>query len=139
MGWIDIPLDIVTSVIASVTIGIGVDDTIHFLNTFRHFRGQGNSVSDTISKTLQISGRAILYTSFSLVLGFSVLCLSSFTPVIMFGVLMSLSMVATTLGALVVLPACIQVVGIEIKSAKADSFIWRYFSIAKAFGFKEEN
>ena len=139
MGWINIPLDIVTSVIASVTIGIGVDDTIHFLNTFRRYKGQGNSVSDTIAKTLQVSGRAILYTSFSLVLGFSVLCLSTFTPVIMFGVLMSLSMIATTLGALVVLPACIQVVGIELKSVKADSVIWRYISLAKIFGLKEEH
>ncbi len=138
MGWVDIPLDIVTSVIASVTIGIGVDDTIHFLNTFRHYRGGGNNISDTIVKTLQVSGRAIFYTSFSLVLGFSVLCLSTFTPVIMFGVLMSISMVATTLGALVVLPACIKSVGIELKPAKADSFIWRYISLAKAFGFKEE-
>ncbi len=65
-----INLDMGTSIIAAITIGIGVDDTIHFLNTYKFFINQGYSMDETIEKTLAVSGKAILFTSFALVFGF---------------------------------------------------------------------
>ena len=108
MGWCGINLDMLTSIIASITIGIGVDDTIHFLNTYRdRTRLENLSMEEAVEKTLSISGRAITYTSLALIAGFLVLISSNFTAVILFGSLMTLTMVATTLGALLVLPSLV--------------------------------
>ncbi len=117
MGWSGIHLDVATSIIAAITIGIGVDDTIHFLNTFRYFRKQALSVDAAIQKTLQVSGKAIIFTSLALICGFSVLGLSTFKPLILFGFLMAVTMVATTVGALLVLPCAIKFSGIRLVKA----------------------
>lgn len=114
MGWFGIQLDIATSIIAAITIGIGVDDTIHFLNTFRCYRKWGEDVDTAIRKTLEVAGKAIIFTSLALICGFSVLELSPFKPLMLFGLLMAVTMVATTLGALVVLPAAIKLTGVKL-------------------------
>ena len=114
MGWFGIHLDIATSIIAAITIGIGVDDTIHFLNTFRYYRKQAMSVDAAIEKTLQVSGKAIIFTSLALIFGFSVLELSTFKPLMLFGFLMAVTMVATTIGALLILPCAIKFTGIRL-------------------------
>ena len=114
MGWFGIQLDIATSIIAAITIGIGVDDTIHFLNTFRCYRQWGEDVDTAIRKTLEVAGKAIIFTSLALICGFSVLELSPFKPLMLFGLLMAVTMVATTLGALVVLPAAIKLTGVKL-------------------------
>jgi len=114
MGWFGIHLDIATSIIAAITIGIGVDDTIHFLNTFRHYRKQGFNVDMSIEKTLQVAGKAIIFTSLALIFGFSVLELSTFKPLMLFGFLMAVTMVATSIGALLVLPAAIKLTKIRL-------------------------
>ncbi len=114
MGWFGIQLDIATSIIAAITIGIGVDDTIHFLNTFRCYRKWGEDVDTAIRKTLEVAGKAIIFTSLALICGFSVLELSPFKPLMLFGLLMAVTMVATTLGALVVLPAAIKFTGVKL-------------------------
>jgi hypothetical protein len=139
MGWLGINLDTVTSVIAAITIGIGVDDTIHFLNTFRYFRAAGNSMDKTIEKTLNVSGTAIIYTSLALILGFAVLALSSFKPVILFGVLMGITMTATTLGALLILPAVIKIIGLAFVTPGLEPGIYRYISLGRIFGLQHEN
>ena len=114
MGWFGIQLDIATSIIAAITIGIGVDDTIHFLNTFRCYRKWGEDVDTAIAKTLQVAGKAIIFTSMALICGFTVLELSPFKPLVLFGLLMAITMVATTLGALVVLPAAIKLTRVRL-------------------------
>lgn len=134
MGWFGINLDMVTSVIAAITIGIGVDDTIHFLNTFRYFREHGLSIDDTIKKTLEVSGKAIIYTSLALILGFIVLTVSNFNPVILFGLLMALTMVATTVGALLILPAFIKATQINLE--RSEAWYWKYLSLGKIFGIE---
>ncbi|TFG37324.1 MAG: hypothetical protein E4H39_02385, partial [Syntrophobacterales bacterium] len=98
MGWLGIKLDLATSIIAAITIGIGVDDTIHFLNTFRHNSEKGYGIDENITRTLAVSGKAIIFTSIALILGFSVLVTSSFIPVILFGILMATTMITTTIG-----------------------------------------
>jgi len=136
MGWFGIRLDTATAIIASITIGIGVDDTIHFLNTFRHFRSKNLSVSETISKTLTISGRAITFTSFALIFGFSVLIVSNFMPIILFGILVAITMTATTFGALIVLPSVIKAGGLTLDENKSKSLFWRIFYIGKFFNIE---
>ncbi|NOY69493.1 MAG: MMPL family transporter [Deltaproteobacteria bacterium] len=114
MGWCGIRLDIATSLIAAITIGIGVDDTIHFLNTFKHFRKKGEDTDTAIDHTLCVAGKAIIFTSLALIFGFTALELSTFKPLILFGLLMAYTMVGTTFGALVVLPATIKLTGVRL-------------------------
>ncbi|MBN2159356.1 MAG: MMPL family transporter [Spirochaetes bacterium] len=135
MGWFGIRLDSATAIIAGITIGIGIDDTIHFLNTFRHFRERRLSVDETIRKTLSISGKAIIYTSLALVMGFSILVLSNFKPIILFGMLVSITMTATTLGALLILPSVIKATGVSLEKSKSKSKFWKYFYIGRFFNF----
>lgn len=113
MGWAGIPLDIATSTIAAITIGIGVDDTIHFLNTFRQFVKKGEGLDRALTHTLRASGKAIIFTSLALICGFSVLLLSTFKPLIEFGMLMMLTMTATTIGALLILPSAIKLINMK--------------------------
>ncbi|HPA72630.1 MAG TPA: efflux RND transporter permease subunit [Spirochaetota bacterium] len=138
MGWLGISLDAATSIIAAVTIGIGVDDTIHFLNTFRHFRKKGLGIDETIRKTLGVAGTAIIYTSLALVFGFSVLVVSNFKPLIYTGLLIANTMVATTLGALILLPTAIKATGVTLDESASESFFWRIFHIGRFFDFEEE-
>ncbi|MDA3896241.1 MAG: efflux RND transporter permease subunit [Desulfobacteraceae bacterium] len=114
MGWFGIYLDVATSTIATITIGIGVDDTIHFLNTFRYYRNLGEDMNTAIQHTLEVAGKAILFTSMALIFGFSVMGLSTFKPLILFGVLMIVTMVATTIGALLVLPCAIKLTNVSL-------------------------
>lgn len=118
MGWFGIYLDVATSTIATITIGIGVDDTIHFLNTFRYYRKLGEDVDTAIQHTLEVAGKAILFTSMALIFGFSVLGLSTFKPLILFGLLMMVTMVATTIGALIVLPSAIKLTKVRLVKAE---------------------
>ncbi|MFH2065121.1 MAG: MMPL family transporter [Pseudomonadota bacterium] len=138
MGFFGINLDTVTSIIASITIGIGVDDTIHFLNSYRHFYRNGHSIDESIRKTLQVTGKAIIFTSLALVLGFSVLTISSFKPVIFFGALMGITMTATTLGALLILPSVIKLTQVDLSIRETESWIWRYIDIGRFFGLETE-
>ncbi len=119
MGWFGIYLDVATSTIATITIGIGVDDTIHFLNTFRYYRNLGEDINTAIQHTLEVAGKAILFTSMALIFGFSVMGLSTFKPLILFGVLMIITMVATTIGALLVLPCAIKLTKVKLVKTMA--------------------
>jgi len=108
MSWLGIPLDIATTLISSIAIGIGVDDSIHYI--IRHVRERRNGAPDDMAamlNTIRTSGRAIFYTSLALVMGFSVLLVASFKPVVYFGGLTALTMINTTLGALFILPLAI--------------------------------
>jgi len=119
MGWFGIYLDVATSTIATITIGIGVDDTIHFLNTFRYYRKLGEDINTAIQHTLEVAGKAILFTSMALIFGFSVMGFSTFKPLILFGLLMVITMVATTVGALLVLPCAIKLTKVRLVKAVA--------------------
>jgi len=139
MGWFGINLDMATAIIASLTIGIGVDDTIHFLNTYRHNREMNLSVDETIRRTLAVSGKAIIYTSLALIFGFSVLVASNFVPIILFGILAAITMIATTIGALLVLPSVIKATGVSLEESTSESRIWKYLYIGKFFQIRENS
>jgi predicted RND superfamily exporter protein len=138
MGWFNIKLDMATSVIAALTIGIGVDDTIHFLNTFRHNRARGLSVDETIARTLAVSGKAILFTSLALIFGFSVLLTSHFIPIILFGILTATTMINTTIGALLILPSVIKATNIDLTKSEPKSRLGKYLNIDRLLGLEEK-
>ena len=107
MGWMDIPLDMMTITIAAITIGIGVDDTIHYIHRYqREFRLDA-SYRESLIRCHGSIGRAIYYTSITVTVGFSILTLSNFIPTIYFGLLTGLAMILALLGNLFLLPLLI--------------------------------
>jgi predicted RND superfamily exporter protein len=119
MGWFAISLDMVTSIIAAITIGIGVDDTIHFLNRYRSIKKENISIPDAIEETIYVSGKAILFTSLALIFGFLVMVTSHFLPMVLFGLLVSLTMVNTTIGSIILVPVAIRLTGIDLSPPRA--------------------
>jgi hydrophobe/amphiphile efflux-3 (HAE3) family protein len=110
MGVFGIELNIATAMLSSIMIGVGVDYTIHFLWRYREERNRGNNYPVAVRKTLTTTGRGIIFNAFSVIVGFSVLLVSSFVPVQFFGFLVVISIFACLIGALVVVPALCLVV-----------------------------
>jgi len=107
MGYMDINLDVATIMIASVAIGISVDDTIHFLYRFKEeFRKDGDHYL-AIQRTLSAVGRALIFTTVVATCGFLVFCLSSFKAIQYFGLLTAITMVSALVSDLFILPSCI--------------------------------
>jgi uncharacterized protein len=105
MGWLGILLNLGTSLIAAIALGIAVDSTIHFMARLNlELRGETNQAAALV-RTLQTVGVPIVYTTIALVLGFLTFSLSGFVPIKNFGILAGITM-TTALGAnLVLLPA----------------------------------
>ena len=107
MGWIGIPLDMMTITIAAITVGIAVDDTIHYIHRFEtEFKLDQNYLA-SMERCHGSIGKAIYYTSVTITLGFSILSLSEFMPTIYFGLLTGVAMVVALIGALTLLPLLI--------------------------------
>lgn len=104
MGWLGIPLDIATVMIGSIAVGIGIDYTVHFFNRYKEERGRGLERDEGIRITMNTVGRAIIYNAVAVALGFLVLLLSGFNILANFGLLVALTMLFSSLGALAVLP-----------------------------------
>jgi len=104
MGWLGIPLDIMTITIAAINIGIGVDDSIHYIHRFREEFAVDGSYWGAIRRCHDSIARAMYYTSVTVVLGFSILALSNFIPTIYFGVLSGLAMITALIANLMLLP-----------------------------------
>lgn len=104
MGWAGIPLDIMTITIAAITVGIAVDDTIHYIHRFQVEFPIDRDYVATIDRCHGSIGKAIYYTSLTVIVGFSILALSQFTPTIYFGLLTGLAMLVALLGVLTLLP-----------------------------------
>jgi len=104
IGYLSIPLDIMTITIAAITIGIAVDNTIHYLYRFTEFK-KNNTMIKSINLTNLSAGLAVLTTSITIALGFSILSLSSFIPTVIFGIFTSMAMIFAMIGVLVFLPS----------------------------------
>jgi hypothetical protein len=104
MGWLRIPLDLMTITIAAIAMGIAVDDTIHYTHRYLEEIEQ-NDAAQAVQRTHGSVGFAILYTSVLITLGFSLLAFSDFVPSVLFGLLTGLAMAAALLSDLCVLPA----------------------------------
>lgn len=104
MGFAKINLDLVTSIIASVAVGIGIDYTIHFLETYRAERAKTTDVHAAARRTFSSSGVGILTNALAVGLGFLVLCLSKFAVLRYIGILIAIVMFTSSMLAMTILP-----------------------------------
>jgi predicted RND superfamily exporter protein len=107
MGWAGIPLDMMTITIAAITIGIAVDNGIHYIYRFREEYAVTNDYVATLHVCHSNIGKAVFYTTMTIIFGFSILVFSNFIPTIYFGVLIASAMFIALLAALTVLPKLI--------------------------------
>ena len=107
MGWIGLPVNIATAMIACVSMGLTVDSSIIYIDGYRRERARGLRVHEALHETHKHVGRALVYTNVALMAGFSVLALSHFIPLVYFGLLVSLAMLGGLIGNLVFLPLLI--------------------------------
>ena len=104
MGWVGVPINIATAMIASVSMGLTVDSSVHYIAGFRRAQARGLDFNAALRATHQGVGKALVFANIALILGFSVLTLSHFIPLIYFGVLVSVAMLGGLIGNLVLLP-----------------------------------
>ncbi len=107
IGLLEIPLDMMTITIAAITIGIAVDNSIHYIYRFKEEFEKNNDYYLTLDKCHNTVGVAILNTSITIVFGFSILVLSNFIPTIYFGVFTGIAMLLAMLSVLTLLPKLI--------------------------------
>ena len=107
IGLLGIPLDMMTITIAAITIGIAVDNSIHYIYRFKEEYAQNNNYEKTVKLCHSTVGVAILNTSITIVFGFSILVLSNFIPTIYFGVFTGLAMLLAMTSVLTLLPSLI--------------------------------
>jgi len=107
IGWLGIPLDLMTITIAAITVGIGVDDTIHYIHRFTHEFSHDGDYWAAVHRCHRTIGRAMYYTSVTIMLGFSILALSQFTPTIYFGLLTGMAMLVALLANMTLLPVLV--------------------------------
>ncbi|WP_408954365.1 efflux RND transporter permease subunit [Natroniella sp. ANB-PHB2] len=107
MGWTDVSLNVATSMIASVAVGIGVDYSIHFYTRYLDERRKGFSLEEALKDAIFTIGRANYFNAIAVIAGFLVLLFSSIPPLRSFGLLTSITMVFSFFGAMVFLPALI--------------------------------
>jgi predicted RND superfamily exporter protein len=104
MGWLDMPLDMMTITIAAISVGIAVDDTIHYIHRFKREFEKDRRYLPAMHRCHGSIGHAMYYTSVTIIIGFSILALSNFIPSIYFGLLTSLAMLIALIAALTLLP-----------------------------------
>ena len=110
IGLLGIPLDMMTITIAAITIGIAVDNSIHYIYRFKEEFKKINDYNQTLEKCHDTVGVAILNTSITIVFGFSILVLSNFIPTIYFGIFTGIAMLLAMISVLTLLPKLILVV-----------------------------
>ena len=107
IGLLGIPLDMMTITIAAITIGIAVDNSIHYIYRFKEEFNVLKDYKSTIKTCHATVGKAILNTSVTIVFGFSILVLSKFIPTIYFGIFTGLAMLLAMVSVLTLLPSLI--------------------------------
>ncbi len=107
MGLANIPLDFMTITIAAITVGIAVDNCIHYVYRFKESYALTSNYEKTISICNHTVGRAIRNTSLTIIAGFSILIFSNFWPTIYFGIFTALAMLIALVGSLTLLPILI--------------------------------
>jgi len=104
MGISGIPLNIATVLVASVALGIGIDYSIHVITNFNFWIEKGKDIHHAIEDTIMVSGKAIMINVASVTAGFLVLLFSEMVPLQYFGLLIGLSMIASSQAAMILLP-----------------------------------
>jgi hydrophobe/amphiphile efflux-3 (HAE3) family protein len=120
MGFLGIPLDIATVLVGSISLGIGIDYSIHFIHRFKSELKKRNTIIDALNRTLETTGKGILINVSTVTLGFLVLLLSSLIPLNRFALLIAITMIGSGVGAITLLPAFVIVTRINFfKNNKA--------------------
>ena len=104
MGLARIPLDIMTITVAAISVGMAVDNTIHYIHRFKIEFRETNNYEQSMINSHRTIGRAMFYTSSTIIFGFLVLIASNFNPTAYFGIFVSLAMLMALAGALTLLP-----------------------------------
>ncbi len=104
LGWFSIPLDVMTITIAAISIGIAVDNTIHYVHRFKIELSKDHDYVLAMYRTHESIGHALYYTTLTVVIGFSILALSRFLPTIYFGLFTGLAMFIALIACLTLLP-----------------------------------
>jgi hypothetical protein len=104
MGWLDVKVNMGAAMIAAVSMGLSVDGSIHYIMSFVQARRGGWSVRRAMCEVQHTVGRAVVYATVALIVGFLALCGSEFVPTIYFGCLVSLAMLGGLLGNVLVVP-----------------------------------
>ncbi len=107
MGFAGIPLNIVTVLVASIAMGIGIDYSIHFFSYYNYSLKNGNNMQQAIRDSVSVAGKAIIINFVSVSVGFLALIFSNLVPMIYFGMIIALSMLGASMGALSLLPSII--------------------------------
>ena len=107
MGLLRIPLDMMTITVAAITIGIAVDNSIHYIYRFREEFARKQDYIETLHYCHANIGKAVSYTAVTIIVGFSILVMSNFIPTIYFGLLTAFAMLVAFLAALTLLPKVI--------------------------------
>ena len=110
MGWLGVRVNMGAAMIAAVSLGLSVDGSIHYVMSYQRARRSGATLAEALHSVQATVGRAAVFATLALVVGFATLCYSEFVPTIYFGALVSLSMIGGLAGNLLVLPLLIRVV-----------------------------
>jgi uncharacterized protein len=106
MGWLNIQLDMATALVASVALGLSVDDTFHCLLQF-HRERKTRRFRRRLFDSYRVSGPGVILSSLAVAVGFAALRLSEFEPFVNFGTMVAIATAGSTLGNLILLPACL--------------------------------
>lgn len=109
MGWIGLKVNMATAMIASVSMGLAVDFSIHYLSRFQRERAGGATFYEALRAAHGTVGLAMVLANVALIAGFSVLVISNFIPTVHFGILVSVAMIGGLAGNLVILPLLLSV------------------------------
>jgi predicted RND superfamily exporter protein len=121
MGWLAIPLDLMTITISAIAMGIAVDDTIHFVHRYlEELNKESNDSQQAVQNTFKSVGFALIYTTTIIAVGFSLLSFSDFVPSILFGLLTCLAMLLAFITDTTLLPVLLKKF-VKPKHALADS------------------
>ena len=111
LGWAGERINMGTAMIAAVSMGLSVDSSIHYLAAFRRRLAAGQPIAAALETAHQTAGRAMIFSTLALVIGFLALTTSGFIPTVSFGALSCLTLTGGLLGNLVVLPVLLSLLG----------------------------
>jgi len=135
MGWLGIELNTATSLVASIALGIAVDDTIHYMGGFHEQMRLLGDQPRAMLATLFLRGKAMVFTSVALFCGFLVLTTSRFAPIVSFGQLTAIAMLTALFGDIVILPVLLRRVELvtlwELLSTKLPRYPSRWLSVLR--------
>jgi predicted RND superfamily exporter protein len=117
LGWTGQRINMGTAMIAAVSMGLSVDSSIHYIAAFRRRLGDGHAVPAALETAHQTAGRAMIFSTLALVVGFLSLCTSGFIPTVSFGALSCVTLAGGLVGNLVVLPVLLALLGRWIRAA----------------------